>query len=401
MCIFKSSVKSLVAAIALSVIFQLLAPDCFAWTWLVYSADYLLGNPSPFRAYRDELMEKAFQSWPIPRDKSVPPQPFVEMDATVYTHKSFWELSDGYTKPLIVRGLFNNSGAIRKWTPEFLANYMGDREYVAFVNSSVGSGSKDTARTYTTTIRQVVDNVTAGGKNYIFNANLIYEKDKELAKDLELERIGWPHEPTLVQFFLGLSRPGEIPTGSALHSSFAPNVNFQLSGVKQWIMVDPKYLIYTKPQLLDKQFALLHGSDFRPIGERWKNFPRLQGYLHPGDAIYIPPYWYHEVINQPVPDWQISIAVRYWSTSATMRNQPWLAMIQDLGVRGRPCLPGTRVFFCAPLQAMTGGWTTGDIQKKSEAGAEGSSLVNKMNFGKPETDLICASQEADWAGAMH
>jgi len=326
-------------------------------------------------------MNDMFKSWPVPKGTMYfPPQAFPEVPGENFTHAAFKTMSERYTRPVIIRGLFKDVPAIN-WTPEFLANHLGEeRLFVAFADNRIGSGSVDASRTITVSVPAVVKNVTNGGNNYLFNSNLQYPMDVDLVKQIGLERLDWK-PALLIQFFLGLSRPGESRVGgSPLHCATAPNLNIQLSGEKTWIMIDPKYSGYLRPQLLSDQVAALAGANLEyGATSRWHNFPRFESLVRPGDAIYIPSWWWHEVQNIPGEAWQLSLAIRVSDMFSSIWNNWLFSALVDFGVRHKPCLPGLRLICIEYF----GTWE-GQTQKKSYAAEEGTRVVEAVVAGKFE-----------------
>jgi len=271
-----------------------------------------------------------------------------------------------------MRGLFKDSTAM-KWTPQYLVENIGDdRQFVAFADNSVGGGIKG-AGTFLTNLRDAVNNISSGGNNYLFNSNLEYPVDLKLYNEIGAEKINWK-PPVLVQFFLGLSRVGETRVGgSPLHAAVAPNINIQLSGEKTWIMINPKYAGYVKPTLLSDQVAVFAkaGLDYGPK-DRWHNFPRFESVLRPGDAIFIPSWWFHEVQNLPGPDWQLSLAVRYTNMVSSLWNNWLFSILVDIGTRHKPCWPGFRLI-CFEF----GAWEQ-TYQRQSHAALEMARRAKEM-----------------------
>jgi len=231
-----------------------------------------------------------------------------------------------------------------KWTPEYLADNIGDdRKFVAFIDNKLGEGPKG-SHTFLTSIRDAYKNITAGGNNYLFNSNFLYPEDVNIVREIGAEIVDWK-PPTVFQFFFGRSRVGETRVGgSPLHAAITPNVNIQIRGEKTWIMIDPKYVGYVKPTLFSEQVAMFAGAslDYGVEG-RWQNYPRFESVVRPGDAIFIPSWWLHEVQNLPGEEWQMSLAIRYTNALSSLWNNWHFTALVDLGTRHKPCWPGFRL----------------------------------------------------------
>jgi len=336
------------------------------------------------QSYAESLMKDLYESYPIPYGSmEIPPQPFLEMDGTKWSVEAFEIITHQYTRPVIVRNLFADIPAA-SWTEKRLAEHFKDRQFVVMGDNTLG-GMRG-GKSMLSTVPEVVKNVTAGGNQYMFNSNFLWPQDQELLEELGLDRLEPGIKPVLAQFFLGIARPGEKRIGgSPLHAAAPPNLNIQIKGSKQWTMIEPNMISYLNPYMLQTQFAALAQVHFGQEG-RWTNYPRLQGIVNPGDAIYIPPWYFHEVANIPGPDWQISCALRFPRPLASYKNHAGLTLLTDLGVRGRHGLPGTRMFLMPFMY-----YKTQSEQQISKAGQEYSnfklSMVSEKDRAKEMRDI--------------
>jgi hypothetical protein len=232
-----------------------------------------------------------------------------------------------------------------------------------------------------------VKNVTGGGNMYMFNSPFTYSLDKVLIDELDLKRLEPGIKPVLIQFFMGIARPGEKRIGgSVLHGAAAPNLNVQLSGSKRWTLIEPVWSNWLNLKMLQTQFAAFCAIKY-PAHDRWTNFPRYEGVIHPGDAVFIPPWYFHEVANLPGPDWQMSIAIRFPRIRASLSNHAGLCLLTDLGVRERKGIPGTRLF----LMPLIDFYTNPPAQKISYAANEAESFRPK---GWDPSDEVAARESA-------
>lgn len=357
--------------------------------------------------------------------------------------EAFRDLSDEFTRPVILRGVFADVPA-RNWTARGMADHFGEnRTFISLEKNSVGMARKDNGASWNPEPRSVpavVDNIDAGGSNYIFNANFRWPHDISMVEDLQLERLhlapsfpsivgGNLPEAGIIQFFMGQQRahesnpaPGQKKRlgGSTLHAAAAPNVNIQISGVKEWTMIAPEHSHLVKPKMLDQQFAVLATGgidDWDMYEDRWNNVPRFRGKLYPGDAILIPPWFFHEVINQPgsgteecdcttsgkcngmdecTNAWQLSVALRFLHMKASLRTNWLFTMLTDLGVVGKPCPPGLR-WVCAhnfgASWAEMGRWTH-EFWNHTQSTA----ALDGGNFIKKESGEHSASEATEVTG---
>jgi hypothetical protein len=358
------------------------------WLWTIFSLDYFLGNPSPLRDYRNELFQREYDNYPV--KGYVKPQSFQEINASDYTFGGFEVLTNHWRLPVIIRGLFKETPML-KWTPQYLADHFRQHNRTFLVVKKNDFNAKEaTAFVHLDSewmpLDQMINNISAGGTNYLQNANLFFPQDMPLYEEMELKRTGFDRITFLVQFFLGRKLPGEVRgSGSSLHCAAAPNLFIQIRSQKHWIMFHPKWSRYVMPNMFNYQVAagsmagLLHQNKEK---NRWGNFPRWEGTLQPGDALWVPGWFWHEVHNIPNDDWSIAAATRYSTFFQLWENNPLFTFLADWGTREKPCLPGTR-FICAALHP---GVEKGSLMQTHSGAAQEAVVRRLLKQGVLEKD---------------
>jgi len=94
------------------------------WQFFIFSLNFLLAKPAWLSDYSNDLTFNLSLSWPIKYGTRIPPRPFPEMPGQPWNPKMFEIVSDDWTKPIIIRGLFSDVPGF-KWTVEMLANHFG------------------------------------------------------------------------------------------------------------------------------------------------------------------------------------------------------------------------------------------------------------------------------------
>jgi len=108
---------------------------------------------------------------------------------------------------------------------------------------------------------------------------------------------------------------------TALHCAAESNHFFQITGSKKFTMLNPDQspeLAFFNDNLLQNAVApSLHLVDC---------LPRFEVYIHPGDLLYIPPWWWHQVKNLPGDSSEGSIvfgmATRFLEIGGAIRAHP-------------------------------------------------------------------------------
>jgi hypothetical protein len=73
----------------------------------------------------------------LDRSRVLEPTPILEISKEEYSYEKLAEVSKAFSQPVLVRGLFADAPAVKTWTPEFLAEAMGDHEVNTVQNGSM------------------------------------------------------------------------------------------------------------------------------------------------------------------------------------------------------------------------------------------------------------------------
>jgi len=143
-------------------------------------------------------------------------------------------------------------------------------------------------------------------------------------------------------------------------------------------MIDPKYARYLKPSQFSAQLANIAALSYHyGVEKRWSNFPRYETILKPGDAIWIPSWWFHEVQTIQGEDWQISVAIRFGHILSSLYNNLHFSVMADLGTPNKPCWRGFRLV-CFELHP---GWDVlgaPNVNSKMVGGLGGSKMMREV-----------------------
>ena len=170
---------------------------------------------------------------------------------------------------------------------------------------------------------------------------------------------GWGGE-----FFFGHGA-GEKPfrVGTSFHAAGFPNLFLQIHGARDWTLVSHKYSQYMRPMHADNHVIGFGAyNDWRTMNrtEHFSRIPRIEVTTLPGDVLYIPPWWWHEVIL-PGSEFSIGLSNRgigwqsSWSRAPLLRFIPWIS--------GELSVGGLTLDTVQMLPALLKGWQRlGSIQ---------------------------------------
>lgn len=239
---------------------------------------------------------------------SAAPKPVAEV-----TSLSREDFNQHYFKkePLIIRGAIKDSAYFQKWTNEYLKSTLGTRPVMVKTSSN---GLYDYANTgeyldVELPFNNAVDLITAQDSkeaSYYMQQVSIPDCFPELLPDLYLPDLNSPLDNmALINFWLG----GEGCT-TKLHYDRDQNFLVQVRGHKELLMYAPEDSQYLYPHHEKKvehiSQVILDDVDYEKF-PLFKNAKLFRCVLNPGDALYLTPYWWHQVRSLDV-----SISVNYW-----------------------------------------------------------------------------------------
>jgi Cupin-like domain len=208
-------------------------------------------------------------------------------------------LEDYYAKntPVILSGMTRNWSALSLWTPEYLRSKYGSVEVEVQVD-------RNSDRLYEINLdvhrkkvlmSDYVDRIAYGNATNDYymvanNGNLAKTELKSLLDDIEFpEYLDGTNTAGNVFFWLG-------PAGTVtpLHHDTANLIFAQIYGRKTWKIIPPYYT-----HLLYNYTGVFSEVDYEnPDYQRYplfRDIPKLEVTLEPGDAIFMPVGWWHHV----------------------------------------------------------------------------------------------------------
>lgn len=94
-----------------------------------------------------------------------------------------------------------------------------------------------------------------------------------------------------------------------------------ITGSKKWLFIEPKYSIYLKPQR-SKIFNRLFFAENRDIKYYYYDYiPHYEVIINPGDALFVPSYWWHSVDNVKTNKDNLNIGI---DIDTIISNNDWL-----------------------------------------------------------------------------
>ena len=227
--------------------------------------------------------------------------------------------------PTVITDVIQYWDIIKDLTPEYIKSYYPDYKVKLHTTIPEQESTNIIVNTMEDFINwiQTVDNVqTQNLSNVYMSEDFSFLKETKLDKYLEkyTELI---HAPmSFVKSYFFWMGPKGTRTGLHYDTDYR-NILCQIYGRKRIILFNPSQTKYMYPSKKFDNGALLSKIDFwNPDLGRFPKFRKakyIEIILHPGQMLYIPPYWWHAVENL---DTNIAISVRTENIFSSLNKVP-------------------------------------------------------------------------------
>ena len=287
--------------------------------WLA-ALDQLLwkGRPSESSRFatKEELARAARARDGFTEPRAAEPLPELPGDAD---RAAFLEASEGLHRPVVLRGFASGLQAVQTWTEERLRTELGDVDCHVFVQDE-SSRKESWDKGSQLELVRFAEYLDRRGSEplYLNNSTELFLARPDLLDELDLPGIrGRFHTPgsswdELVTANLFV---GGLRVYSSVHCAIGGNFFTEVSGRKRWTFIDPRYgphlhAIPGRPfQFLKSAYGGSRVQTELDEGAVIALLPRYEVVLEPGDLLYNPPWWWHEVDN--LDDFTIGVALRH------------------------------------------------------------------------------------------
>lgn len=311
----------------------------FGICYLFTDSDLEMCTPAQMKGWANWTIAK--WNWQLETHQPGSNTPIPEMQAEDFSYELLEKMTKGFSQPVVIRGLFAKSDAVRKWTPEFFTEKYGNDTLVILgegrteeqynivkeiattatrSNSDSGYGYQKVMQPYKMKLGNALRQMKDGAKLYLSNVDTIFRRNNDLLDDLNFTTIvkPWAYEnytPYAAQMFLGYGvSDTKETTGTIMHSAANANIFVQAQGAKDWKFVHPRYTIFLGPKLGKMTPAATVGHP--PI-----NVPTQWVTLNTGDGMLNPPWYWHEIRNRE--GFNVGVATRENHPVWILRNN-WI-----------------------------------------------------------------------------
>ena len=249
--------------------------------------------------------------------RPIDPEPIATIDGSAgFDAGTVAAASRGLSEPVLIR----NAVADPRWSLERFQQpgALGDTHYLFQCDADVAENLASNRFngyhcTANMSLRQATSEMRQRGL-YMRQNNRVLLDFPELRAELGIDdafeaKLG-EGLITVRGVFMGIAPadgdPLKAARGSSLHTDLSSNWYVQAAGRKTWTLVDPRASARLLP-LFDERHGVpalfsrlgyAAAAQLAPTAQPLTHFPRKEVTLTPGDALYVPTWWWHEITNE-------------------------------------------------------------------------------------------------------
>lgn len=200
--------------------------------------------------------------------------------------------------PFVFRGAAKDWTCCKEWSVEAFGRRFGGDPARLLDLEGLRRGVTDNA-SRTVPLAELAARVEKGDESAYLRFAPLAAAHPELARELDLEwlaaRRGRPERPEKYEFFIG-----GAGTRTPLHCGVSGDFFVQVTGRKRWLFYPPDALLFLSPPASRLPYFHSHGDPYGTgAGDPplFQHADRLETTLEPGDVLWTPPFWWHDVTN--------------------------------------------------------------------------------------------------------
>ncbi len=279
--------------------------------------DHVIGGNAPARRFASQR-QKLIDGLVAQEGAAFSHRPSRQVDRV--QNISDIEFRENYVRkgiPVVLEGKANDWPCVQKWSLDWLyENYCEDK---VAIFDPLGSESEGVNyEVEETNLKDVLDAMRTGETSKYSRFNRILYDHPELVEDFDWK---WLYKSRnrvssgkTFQVFIGGKG-----TQTSLHCAGEHNLFTQVHGSKHWHLFPPNSDMLLDPPITRSPYFY---SRFDPDSPDFNQFPAakfldpLECVLHPGDVLFNPPFWWHQVKNV---SHSIGVGFRWFSPLDSMK----------------------------------------------------------------------------------
>ncbi len=211
------------------------------------------------------------------------------------------------SRPVILRGAIDHWPALRCWSRDYFKRRFGDRS-VPVIRKKGGAMYDASAGLFYERMRvaDYVDQLTEARPSDLYMVFRVHEVLPEIFDDIA--RPAYCHDASWYRARFWFAAPD---TKGPLHRDLPENLYAQVSGHKQFVMIDRRLT-----RMVHRHAFYSGVPNYSPVDAeepdllrhpRFRDAPRMLATLEPGDLFYIPSMWWHQAHSL-----DLSLSVNLW-----------------------------------------------------------------------------------------
>lgn len=303
----------------------------------------------------DSPMAKSYHDFLLSRLPDRPEIPLPELDVKDLTRESLEKMSNGYTFPVVVRGVLKDSPALKQWADQnwWVKNYGNESVLCKYVEQVADDGEPPEC-----TVEKSFGKADGSGRLYISGESKLFGRRPELEQTLNNELINSvaPGDKVFTQIFMGFPH-----MGSDVHGAVGCNIFRQIVGRKKWWLFPQSQTPYVRASINKNGFSAhtLTKIGKEQNGQASSYLTKLERYtviLEPGDILLNPPWIWHGIKNlgEDPNSLVIGVPTRYKVPYMlpALRNNPLFTVIALRAITKR--FGGLNAFVSNPANLQNG-----------------------------------------------
>ena len=248
----------------------------------------------------------------VPR-KELLPMNIPTIEADQLTGKLFYELSNNFRNPVLIKGFLKDTKAVNEWDIDYLEKIVGDFNVNILRIKETQNIKVESIAFNEFTKEMKTENV------YLNNNSTIFQNFPILFNDIQekfYQFINLVHSNLrniyISNLFIGYNEKDNV-VGSNMHAGGVGNFFCMIHGKKHWTLINPQYSCLLKGRVSQKATHAqtlfdMPDTKLSIIPKMLKHFPRYDITLAPGDILWNAPWWWHRIENSE--GLSIGIAIR-------------------------------------------------------------------------------------------
>ena len=223
------------------------------------------------------------------------------------------------SQPVVLKNVASNWPLFQKWSPDYFAEKYPHDPVILFDAAIENSkfAYSDGKETKSLSLQEFVESINNGGEDYARLLPLL-DQHPELLHDMDVDWLRFAanngsKKSIKHQLFIGGPK-----TSTSMHCAIGSNLFIQVHGRKQWWIYSNENAPLLEPIVDRSVFFRSQANGEKPEGI----LKKADGWtvvLEPGDILYNPPFFWHQVRNI---DMNVGVGFRWFSLPSILKVSP-------------------------------------------------------------------------------